>query len=86
MTAHTATTLARHLARALCWHLALAMAGAATVAVLDADRYRTQLYWFWAALPVTALAWALARANEKRHLRREREAQTARPDDWTSVA
>ncbi|MFI0241147.1 hypothetical protein [Streptomyces sp. NPDC016845] len=86
MTTHTATALARNLGRLLCAHLALAMAGAATVAWLDADRYRTALYVLWAALPASAALWALARVNEKRHLRRDRDADTARPADWTSVA
>ncbi|MFJ8827520.1 hypothetical protein ACIREE_37910 [Streptomyces sp. NPDC102467] len=86
MTTHTAITLARHLGRILCWHLALAMAGTATRVLPHADRYRTGLYLWWAALPVTAAVWALARANEKRHLQRERDTHTARPADWTPTA
>ncbi|GAA2314196.1 hypothetical protein OKJ48_10070 [Streptomyces kunmingensis] len=81
MTTHIATPLGR----ILCGHLALAMSGTATLVLLEAERYRAALYLLWAALPVTAAAWALARAHEKRRLRRERDAHTARPADWTSV-
>ncbi|MFJ9041754.1 hypothetical protein ACIRF8_34950 [Streptomyces sp. NPDC102406] len=86
MTTHTAIALARHVGRILCWHLALAMTGSAASVLLDADRYDPALYALWAALPVTAVAWALARAVEKRHQRRERDARSADSADWTPAA
>lgn len=86
MTAHTATTLARLLGRLLCGHLALAMASTAAFTALGVHTHRAPLYALWAALPVTGIAWALARAAEKRRLLRERDASTADPADWTPAA
>ncbi|MEU8791013.1 hypothetical protein [Streptomyces sp. NPDC048643] len=86
MTAHTATTFARHLGRLLCLHLALAMVCTAAFTVRGGHSHRTALYALWAALPLTGVAWALARAAEKRESRRERDASTADPTDWTSAA
>lgn len=90
MTAHTpspiATTITRHLGRLLCGHLALALTATATLATLGVHTHRAALYALWAVFPLTAAAWALARAAEKRHLRSERNARSADPTDWTSAA
>lgn len=86
MSAPSASTIARGLGRLLCLHLALAMASAAAFTLLGARTHRTALYALWAALPLTGVAWAFARAGEKRRTRRERDASTADPTDWTSAA
>ncbi|MFF1377576.1 hypothetical protein [Streptomyces sp. NPDC058308] len=83
MTTSSADALARHAGRLLCRHLALAMVLTALFGLHPSDRYRSALYLLWAALPLTAAAWALARARQKRRLRHERSRHIARPDDWT---
>ncbi|MEV3854093.1 hypothetical protein AB0J38_07175 [Streptomyces sp. NPDC050095] len=85
-TTHTATALTRRLGRALGWHLTLAMSGAAGFALTGIRTHRTGLYVTWAALPLTALLWATARAYERRLLQRDRAADTAHADDWTPAA
>ncbi|MEU0787647.1 hypothetical protein ABZ341_39670 [Streptomyces sp. NPDC006173] len=86
MSASFASTIARRLGRLLCLHLALAMASTAAFTVLGVHTRRTALWALWAALPLTGVAWALARAGEKRQSRRERDTSTADPTDWTSAA
>ncbi|MEU6991049.1 hypothetical protein ABZ953_10390 [Streptomyces sp. NPDC046465] len=86
MTTSSADALARHAGRLLCWHLALAMVLTASLGLHPYDRLRPALYVLWAALPLTAAAWALARAHQKRRLRQERSRHTAQPDDWTPAA
>ncbi|MYW65770.1 hypothetical protein GTY65_17160 [Streptomyces sp. SID8379] len=86
MNTHTATTLTRHLGRLLCWHLAAAMTLSAAYTLAHPHGHRVGLYLLWAALPLSSLAWALARACEKRHLRHDRERDTADPTDWTPIA
>ncbi|MYT68271.1 MULTISPECIES: hypothetical protein [unclassified Streptomyces] len=86
MNTHTATALARHLGRLLCWHLALAMLCTAGYTLSAIHTHRTVLYLTWAALPLTALLWATTRALEKHHLNRDRAADTTHTSDWTPAA
>ncbi|MFG2312115.1 hypothetical protein ACGFS9_26130 [Streptomyces sp. NPDC048566] len=86
MTTTAATAITRRLGRLLCGHLALAMSATAALSVLGARGQHTALLVVWAAFPLTALAWALARADEKRRQVRDRNASTADPADWTPAA
>ncbi|MGV2917127.1 hypothetical protein [Streptomyces alfalfae] len=86
MTTPRADALARHAGRLLCHHLALAMALTAALTAHPAETWRPALYLLWAALPLTATAWTLARAHQKRLQRCERSRHTSHPTDWTPAA
>ncbi|MEV0125125.1 hypothetical protein AB0I16_26920 [Streptomyces sp. NPDC050703] len=86
MTTPRADALARHTGRLLCHHLALAMTLTAAFTAHPAETYRPALYLLWAALPLTATAWALARAHQKHHQRREYRRHISHPTDWTPAA
>ncbi|QQC87904.1 hypothetical protein [Streptomyces alfalfae] len=47
---------------------------------------RPALYWLWAALPLPATAWTLARDHQKHLQRRERHRHISHPTDWTPAA
>ncbi|MGV2920712.1 hypothetical protein [Streptomyces alfalfae] len=78
MTTARADALARHTGRLLCHHLALAMTLTAAFTAHPVDSCRPALYWLWAALPLTATAWALARAHQK-HLQAARAPPAHQP-------
>ncbi|MEU6123406.1 hypothetical protein [Streptomyces sp. NPDC047123] len=86
MPTNRADAAARHTGRLLCLHLALAMSLTAGSAVFGVDDHRLGLYLLWAALPLSAAAWALARFRQKRVRHEERSHHVGHPADWESVA